>query len=67
MSGESGLPEAWGQCATCAHARSVGHPREGEAYCRCALAETDSRFKKYPRLPMLNCPGFTLPEPHHSK
>ncbi len=55
---ESELPKAWGQCAACAHADSVPHPREGEPYCRCGLAESDESFDKYPRVPVAECPGF---------
>lgn len=27
-------------------------------YWLCELSKTDSRFAKYPRLPVIECPGF---------
>lgn len=48
-----------GLCQGCAHARSLPHPRGGMAYWRCARAETDPAYPKYPRLPLAACPGFT--------
>jgi hypothetical protein len=32
--------------------------RRGSVFYRCALAETDSRFVRYPPLPVLACPGY---------
>jgi hypothetical protein len=32
----------------------------------CQLALTDSRFKKYPRLPVLSCPGYEKSAPQAS-
>ncbi len=55
--------EQWGLCARCTHARPVAHPREVEAYCMCGLAESDAQYDKYPRLPVLNCPGYSEGEP----
>ncbi len=48
--------ETVGLCATCRHARPVPAPRA--TYWLCARAATDARFVKYPRLPMLECPGY---------
>lgn len=45
-----------GLCATCLHARTVVSAR-GSTFWRCALSETDARFAKYPRLPVLRCSG----------
>ena len=50
-----------GLCATCAHARIVPTPRA--TYWRCALAATDPRFAKYPRLPVLECDGHEPGDP----
>jgi len=47
---------AAGLCATCVHARRVESAR-GSVFTRCALAEHDPRFPKYPRLPVLRCEG----------
>lgn len=45
-----------GLCASCRHARVVDTPRS--RFWRCGLAESDPRFVKYPRLPVLECPGY---------
>ena len=57
-SGESrGVDEARvGLCFTCRHARRVPTPRA--VYWLCERAATDPRFEKYPRLPVLACPGY---------
>lgn len=47
---------AVGLCATCVHARRVETDR-GSVFVRCALAEKDPRFPKYPRLPVRRCEG----------
>jgi hypothetical protein len=46
-----------GLCASCRHARIV-HSSRGSALYLCRLAETDPRFLKYPRLPVLRCAGY---------
>lgn len=51
-----------GLCAGCIHARPVPHPRGGAEYWRCARADSDSCFTKFPRLPVLECHGF-VPQP----
>lgn len=48
---------ALGLCADCAHARSVRSAR-GSEFLLCQLSATDRRFPKYPRLPVLACPGY---------
>jgi hypothetical protein len=45
-----------GLCLTCRHARRVPTPHA--IYWLCELAATDPRFEKYPRLPVLACPGY---------
>ncbi len=40
------------------HATRTKHPRGGRDYVRCQLAETDPRFERYPRLPVLTCGGY---------
>ena len=45
-----------GLCASCRHARVV-HSSRGSTFYLCRLAETDPRFSKYPRLPVLRCAG----------
>jgi hypothetical protein len=38
------------------HLRLLASPRS--LFVRCALAETDPRFPRYPGLPVLDCAGF---------
>lgn len=57
----SGMPDPIGLCATCRHARVVQSSR-GSTFYLCRLAETDSRFAKYPRLPVLRCAGYESSE-----
>ena len=45
-----------GLCAFCAHLRLVGSSRS--LFVRCALAETQPRFPRYPVLPVLACDGY---------
>jgi hypothetical protein len=47
-----------GLCGDCRHA-SVKATNRGTAYLRCTRAAWDERLPKYPRLPKLDCPGFT--------
>ncbi|HXD96295.1 MAG TPA: hypothetical protein VN646_07115 [Candidatus Acidoferrum sp.] len=46
-----------GLCASCAHARAVVSGR-GATFWLCGLSAVDARSPKYPRLPVLRCPGF---------
>jgi len=46
-----------GLCQDCIHARRIESDR-GSIFFLCQLALTDSRFKKYPRLPVLSCLGY---------
>jgi hypothetical protein len=47
-----------GLCGRCEHAQIVQSAR-GSRFYLCRLSSTDPRFPKYPRLPVLACPGFT--------
>ncbi|GMV99856.1 MAG: hypothetical protein AMXMBFR84_09950 [Candidatus Hydrogenedentota bacterium] len=49
---------AVGLCLSCRHARRIRHPHGGNDYWRCGLSDVDSRFPKYPRLPVSDCEGF---------
>ncbi len=51
------MPPQAGLCETCRHAQQLKHPRGGGGYWRCLLAETDPRFERYPRLPVIECAG----------
>lgn len=46
-----------GLCADCRHARTIQSAR-GSSFLLCGLAATDERFSRYPRLPVLTCPGY---------
>jgi hypothetical protein len=51
-----------GLCATCRHARRIENDR-GSLFLRCELSLPDSRFPKYPRLPVLACDGYQKADP----
>jgi hypothetical protein len=53
-------PDA-GLCETCRHQQLVGNTR-GSEFSLCRRSRTDPRFPKYPRLPVMACPGYE-PEP----
>lgn len=46
-----------GLCDGCRHQRVVRNTR-GSAFSLCELSKVDERFAKYPRVPVLECPGF---------
>ena len=46
-----------GLCADCTHARKI-QSSKGSVFLRCELSKTDPAFPKYPRLPVLSCPGY---------
>ncbi len=46
-----------GLCADCVHARHIASAK-GSQFVLCELSRSDSRFAKYPRLPVLTCSGY---------
>jgi hypothetical protein len=46
-----------GLCADCIHAQQVMSARESN-FLLCRLSFSDSKFPKYPRLPVLSCSGY---------
>jgi hypothetical protein len=46
-----------GLCRSCAWARLVTN-RRGSSFTRCALADRDPRFARYPVLPVRSCEGY---------
>jgi hypothetical protein len=44
-----------GLCGHCAHCQLIAGARTRFYLCR--LSATDARFARYPRLPVLSCPG----------
>ena len=58
------LGAAAGLCQTCVHAK-LNETNRGTAYLRCTRAAWDTRLPRYPRLPVLECPGFEeAPDAH---
>ena len=51
-----------GLCATCRWMRTVT-TRRGSVFYRCALADTDPRFVRYPPQPVLTCSGYEKKAP----
>ena len=52
---------AVGLCARCRHARRVSTPRS--VFWFCERSRVDTNYARYPRLPMVKCPGFEPGEP----
>lgn len=50
-----------GLCGDCGFARVIDGERSTFHLCERAL--TDSRFRKYPALPVWSCPGYQRREP----
>jgi hypothetical protein len=50
-------PLSLGLCSDCAHARRMTSDR-ASTFLQCQLSFTDSRFEKYPQLPVLTCNGY---------
>jgi len=54
-----------GLCLHCRHTRVIEN-RRGSTFRLCELSREDSRFRRYPPLPVLQCQGFeksdSLPE-----
>jgi len=46
-----------GLCSECRHARRIESER-GSAFILCQRSFSDASFAKYPRLPVLRCPGY---------
>jgi hypothetical protein len=46
-----------GLCATCRHVKLIRNDR-GSTFYQCGRAATDPWYPKYPRLPVLECPGY---------
>jgi hypothetical protein len=46
-----------GLCDDCAHAKRITSSRDSE-FILCLKSKDDSRFPKYPRLPVVVCSGY---------
>ena len=51
-----------GLCASCVNARVI-ESSKGARFIRCDLSFTDTRFARYPRLPITRCEGFSTEGP----
>jgi len=51
-----------GLCLDCVHTQRIQSDR-GSTFYRCKLSDSDSTFPKYPRLPVLQCPGYNRKVP----
>jgi hypothetical protein len=47
-----------GLCVDCQHARQIDSAR-ASTFIFCALSLSDPAFPKYPRLPVLECSGYS--------
>jgi hypothetical protein len=45
-----------GLCADCVHRRDV-HNTRGSVFTLCERSRTEPAYPRYPRLPVLSCPG----------
>ena len=61
MSTNSLESERVGLCFSCQHSRLVRTDR-GSVFYQCQRSASDPRYPKYPRLPVLCCPGFEVKE-----
>ena len=52
-----------GLCADCRFVRVIKSDRD-VTYYMCQLSATDPRFPKYPRVPVLQCMGYTPAQSH---
>jgi hypothetical protein len=51
------LSPAAGLCDACAHQRIVRTTR-GSAFSLCERSRSDRAYPRYPRLPVIACPGY---------
>lgn len=60
VTGPAAVSDGVGLCARCRHVRVV-RSGKGSRFVRCALSESDRRFARYPRLPVIECAGYERP------
>jgi hypothetical protein len=51
-----------GLCESCRHARRVASSK-GSEFWLCERSRTDPKYKKYPPLPVVSCPGHERGQP----
>ena len=52
-------PTRFGLCDSCRHQQIVRSGR-GSVFSLCARSKTDDRYPKYPRVPVMACPGYEV-------
>jgi len=61
MPGNRAKPEATapaaGLCESCVHRKVVRNTR-GSSFSLCLRSRVDRSYPRYPRLPVLECPGY---------
>jgi len=50
-----------GLCDSCVHQQLVSNTR-GSVFSLCLRSRTDHTYPRYPRVPVLECPGHETPE-----
>jgi hypothetical protein len=55
-------PPANGLCDACLHQRLVPNTR-GSVFSLCERSRQDPAYPRYPRIPVLSCPGFERRQP----
>ena len=48
--------QAAGLCDSCAHQKLISNTR-GSTFSLCERSKVDPRFRKYPPIPVMRCPG----------
>jgi hypothetical protein len=51
-----------GLCDSCRHQRLIRNTR-GSVFSLCERSRTDPDYPRYPRVPVLTCPGFEPAQP----
>ena len=54
--------EGLGLCTSCLHIR-IQSTRRGARFYRCARADEDERFARYPPIPVRRCRGHEMDDP----
>jgi hypothetical protein len=58
-------PPAVGLCETCRHQQVVRTTR-GSSFSLCRRSREDERYPRYPRLPVVRCPGYEQGDPEEA-
>lgn len=56
-----GVAGRFGLCDTCINAKLI-HTTRSSVFLMCQLHKIDDRFPKYPRTPIVECPGYRPPD-----